>query len=121
VALDYTHYNQFNNGAVTADGDLVSSTALTDGTYTVVYWTGDKDATVKEGQLVVSENGTKAMPAGVVFTVKTSEVITRTYRIDSLQPTEDGYQIEAIHTPLLPDGTLQLYAEWNDPSYWVTV
>ena len=118
VALDYTHYNQFVNGAVTGDGQLVSSTPLNDGAYQVVYWTGDKDAEVAEGTLVVGNSGTTASPAGVVFTIKTSEIITRTYRIDSITPSEDGYEIEAVHTPLLADGTLQLYAEWSDPNYW---
>jgi hypothetical protein len=121
VALDYTHYNQFVNGAVTGDGKLVSSTPMSDGSYTVVYWTGEQAAEVVEGQLFVSNGGATATPAGIVFTVKTSEIVTRTYRIDSITPSEDGYQIEAVHTPLLEDGTLQLYAEWSDPSYWVTV
>lgn len=119
VALDYTHYNQYNNGAVTGDGTLVATTPLSDGTYNVVYWTGERNTEVVDGQLVVSNGGTTASPTGVVFTVKTSDITTRTYRIESIQPTEDGYQIEAAHAPLLADGTLQLYAEWTDPSYWV--
>ena len=121
VALDYTHYNQFINGAVTADGKLVSSTALADGRHTVVYWTGEQAAEVTEGTLVVDNNGTTATPVGIVFTAKTSEILTRAYRIDSIQPSDDGYEIEAVHTPLLSDGTLQLYAEWSDDSYWTTL
>jgi hypothetical protein len=121
VALDYTHYNQFVNGAVTGDGKLVSSTDLSDGTYQVVYWTGEQAAEVVDGTMRVSNGGTTATPAGIVFTVKTSEILTRTYRIESIQPSEEGYEIEAIHSPLLSDGTLQLYAEWTDDSYWVTV
>ena len=121
VALDYTHYNQFINGAVTGDGSLVSSTPLSDGSHDIVYWTGEQAAEVLEGKLTVSDGGKTASPAGIVFTVKTSEILTRTYRIDSIQPSDDGYEIEAVHTPLLADGTLQLYAEWTDPSYWVTV
>lgn len=118
VALDYTHYNQFINGAVTGDGSLVSSVPLNDGRHDVIYWTGVESAEVAEGALVVSNGGTTASPASIVFTVKTSEILTRTYRIDSIQPTDDGYEIEAIHAPLLEDGTLQLYAEWSNPSYW---
>jgi len=119
VALDYTHYNQFINGAVTGDGQLVSSTSLSDGNHEIVYWTGDKDVEVTEGTLTVSDSGKTASPAGVVFTVKTSEILTRTYRIDSITPSEDGYEIEAVHAPLLNDGTLQLYAEWSNDDYWV--
>jgi hypothetical protein len=118
VALDYTHYNQFVNGAVTADGKLISSTSLSDGAYSVVYWTGEQDTQVIEGTLNVSNGGTTASPAGIVFTVVTSEILTRTYRIDSIQPSDDGYEIEAVHTPMLSNGTLQLYAEWSDSSYW---
>lgn len=121
VALDYTHYNQFNNGAVTETGQLVSSSALSDGSYDIVYWTGEQAAEVQEGTLVVSNNGTTASPTGIVFTVKSSEILTRTYRIDSIQPSDEGYEIDAVHTPLLEDGTLQLYAEWSNPSFWVTV
>jgi len=119
VALDYTHYNQFTNGAVTGDGQLVSSTSLSDGNHEIVYWTGDKDVEVTEGTLTVSDSGKTASPAGVVFTVKTSEILTRTYRIDSITPSEDGYEIEAVHAPLLSDGTLQLYAEWSNDDFWV--
>ena len=119
VALDYTHYNQFINGAVTGDGQLMASTSLSDGNHEIVYWTGDKDAEVTEGTLTVSNGGKTASPAGVVFTVKTSEILTRTYRIDSITPSEDGYEIEAVHAPLLSDGTLQLYAEWSNDDYWV--
>jgi hypothetical protein len=118
VALDYTHYNQFVNGAVTGNGSLISSTPLSDGAHTVIYWTGDQGTEVVEGTLTVSNNGTTASPAGIVFTVKTSEILTRTYRIDSIQPSEDGYEIDAVHTPLLTNGMLQLYAEWSDSSYW---
>jgi hypothetical protein len=120
VALDYTFYNQFINGAVTGDGKLVSSTNLSDGSYSVVYWTGEQNAEVVDGTLTVSNNGTTASPAGVVFTVKTSEIVTRTYRIDSIQPSDDGYEIEAVHSPLLSDGTLELYSEWSTDSNWVT-
>jgi len=120
VALDYTFYNQFINGAVTGDGKLVSSTDLSDGSYPVVYWTGEQNAEVIDGTLTVSNNGTTATPAGVVFTVKTSEIVTRTYRIDSIQPSDDGYEIEAVHSPLLSDGTLELYSEWSTDSNWVT-
>jgi len=91
---------------------------LADGTHTVVYWTGEQNAEVLEGTLTVSNGGTTASPSGIVFTVKTSEITTRTYRIDSIQPSDDGYEIEAVHTPMLSDGTLQLYAEWSDDSYW---
>jgi len=119
VALDYTFFNQFTNGAVTADGKLVSSSQLSDGSYSVIYWNGDKDTEVVDGFLTVSNNGTTASPSGIVFTVKTNEILTRTYRIDSIQPSEEGYEIEAVHTPLLTDGTLQLYAEWSDDSFWV--
>ena len=121
VALDYTHFNQFNNGAVTETGQLVSSTPLSDGGYPIVYWTGEREAEVIEGTLVVSNNGTTATPAGIVFTIKSSDIVTRAYRIDSIQPSDEGYEIEAIHSPLLEDGTLELYAEWSSPDFWVTV
>jgi hypothetical protein len=40
VAMDETQYDEFNNGVVTADGALVSTKQLTDGSYNVIAWDG---------------------------------------------------------------------------------
>jgi hypothetical protein len=118
IALNYTYYSNYVNGVVLADGSLVTSSDLTDGVYDVIFWNGESATEVAEGVLEISGEGTVASPAGIIFTLKTEESTVRTYRIDSIQPTEDGYEIDTIYTPTLPDGRLKLYAEWSDDSYW---
>ena len=118
IALNFTHYSNYVNGVVLANGGLVTSSQLVDGEYEVIFWNGDSSSEIEEGTLEVSGNGRNASPAGIIFTLKSEESLTRTYRIDSIQPTEDGYEIDTIYAPVLLDGTLQLYAEWSDDSYW---
>lgn len=118
IALDYTYYSNYVNGVVLQDGTLTASSQLGDGEHTVIAWNGDSSSQIGEITLLVTDEGQKASPAGIIFTLKSAETITRTYRIDSIQPAEDGYEIDAIYTPVLPDGTLQLYAEWSDDTYW---
>jgi hypothetical protein len=116
-ALDVTVYDQFNNGVVLGDGTIVSTTALSDGTYQVVSWGGSGE---------VNDNGTLTVtagigsPTGVVFTVKQTSTQVRTYQIARITPTEDGkYDIEAVHMPTGSDGRLLAVADWDTAGAWV--
>lgn len=121
VAIDRTYYNEFRNGVVLADGTLVSTTSLQNGTYRVLYWNGNSGTEVQEGNLVVTGGGLKATPVGIVFTVKSNESLTRTYRIESIQPSEDGYEIDAVHSPTLTNGTSLIYDDWSTPANWSVI
>ena len=119
-ALDTTFYDEFNNGAVTPDGTLVSTKGLTDGTYTVIAWNGTSGSLPTDQQLVVTDNGTKATPTGVVFSVKNSTSQVRTYQIESITPDEEGsFTIEAVHMPTDANGFLQLVSNWDSTEAWV--
>lgn len=117
VAMDTTVYDQFNNGIVLADGTVVSTTPLADGTYNVISWNGT--GTVNDnGTLTIS--GGKASPAGIVFTVKQTTTQVRSYQIAKISPTDDGaYQIEAVHMPT--DASLRMVAaaDWDSADAWV--
>lgn len=117
VAMDATVYDQFNNGIVLADGTVVSTTPLSDGSYNVISWNGT--GTVNDnGTLTIS--GGKASPTGIVFTVKQTTTQVRSYQIAKISPTDDGaYQIEAVHMPT--DASLRMVAasDWDSADVWV--
>jgi hypothetical protein len=117
VAVDATSYDEFNNGAVLGDGTVVSSQALSDGTYDVVSWSGTGDVN-DSGTLTIT--GGIGSPAGVIFTVKRTTTETRSYQISKITPTDDGaYAIEAIHMPTDAGGFMLVAADWDSPEAWV--
>lgn len=121
VAIDRTFYNEFNNGAILADGTLVSTSPLSDGTYAVIYWDGTAENPAQEGSIVVSNNGANASPSGIVFTLRSEESLTRTYRIESIQPSDEGYEIDATYAPTLSNGTSAIYDEWESNGRWTVI
>lgn len=111
VAMDITEYNEFNNGAVTAAGALVSTTALSDGAYSVIAWNGESTTAPYSTTLTVSGGGTVATPTGIVFTVTSSSSQVRTYQIERVTPNDDGtFTLEAVH---MPDGGMNLNGNWS--------
>lgn len=120
VAMDYTQYDEFNNGVVTADGALVSTKALTDGTYDVIAWDGTEGTPPADATLTVSNGGTAATPTGVVFTVKLPSTQVRTYQIERITPDEEGsFSIEAVHMPTNASGILTLADGFDTAGNWV--
>lgn len=110
VAMDETEYDEFNNGVVTQSGALVSTKALSDGSYNVIAWNGESASAPADATLVVSAGGTQATPTGIVFTVKLPSTQVRTYQIERISPNEDGtFTIEAVHMPTSSTGVLDLY------------
>jgi hypothetical protein len=110
VAMDSTEYDEFNNGVVTATGSLVSTKALTDGSYNVIAWNGESATAPYDTTLAVSAEGKQATPTGVVFTVKLPSTQVRTYQIERITPDDDGtFTIEAVHMPTNASGVLNLY------------
>jgi hypothetical protein len=117
VAMDTTVYDEFNNGVVLADGTVVSTQRLGNGTYSVVSWNGSGE---------VNDNGTLSIadgigvPAGIVFTVKRTNAQVRTYQVSRITPTEDGaYEVEAVHMPTNNQGILLVAANWDNEDAWV--
>ena len=120
VALDYNVYDEFNNGVILPDGSLVGTQALTDGSYNAILWNGKQASLPYEGTITVSNNGTIATPTGVVFTIRKPGREVRTYQVESIEPTEDGYfAIEAIHTPTTTAGTLVLADGFDNDANWI--
>jgi len=118
VAMDTTVYNQFNNGAVLSNGQIVCSTPLDPGTYNVIAWDGTSNDPA-DATLAVNSDG-KGSPTGIVFTVKSSTTQVRTYQISKITPVQDGrFSIEAVHAPVNENSVLLIAAGWNNSSNWV--
>lgn len=120
VAMDETEYDQFNNGAVTPEGALVSTKALADGTYNVVAWDGTEGTPPADATLTVSNSGTTATPTGVVFTVKIASTQMRVYQIERITSGDDGlFTIEAMHMPVNSSGVLEVADGFDTASNWI--
>jgi hypothetical protein len=119
VAMDETEYDQFNNGAVTPEGALVSTKALADGSYNVVAWDGTEGTPPADATLTVSNSGTTAAPTGVVFTVKIANTQMRVYQIERITSGDDGlFTIEAMHMPVNSSGVLEVANGFDTASNW---
>jgi hypothetical protein len=115
IAMDTTEFNEFNNGIVTEQGDLVSTQLLNSGSYSVIAWNGKSETAPYNTTLSVSNNGTIASPVGIVFTINTPTTQVRTYQIERITPNDDGtFAIEAVHMP-----TDELAADWSSATAWV--
>lgn len=119
VAMDINVYDEFNNGVVTPDGALVSTQQLANGGYPILYWNGDSSNPVTGGTLTVTDNGQKASPAGIMFTVIRASSSVQVYQIESIENTEDGYlSIEAVHAPTDTSDVLRLALNFDLDGAW---
>lgn len=101
VAMDHTFYDEFANGAILADGTLITTQPdnTPAGTYPAALWAGSTEP-VFDGQVVVASNGT-ASPAGHLFVLKQVDKQVRTYKIESISINQEGIiDIEAVHHPV---------------------
>jgi len=118
VAYDETFNNLYSNGAVLADGTLVATEPLADGSYEVLAWDGKTPPGPTVQTLVVSGGGTRGNLLNCAWT--RTGLPVNTYRVMRVTPTDDGRQrIEAVLMPTDPSGRLLLSLDWDEPSAWV--
>jgi hypothetical protein len=119
VAMDETEYDEFNNGVVTPEGALVSTKALSDGTYNVVAWDGTEGTPPADATLTVSNSGKTGSPTGIVFTVKLPATQVRVYQVERITPDDEGtFTIEAMHMPVNSSGVLEVAAGFDTAGNW---
>jgi hypothetical protein len=119
VAMDETEYDEFNNGVVTPEGALVSTKALSDGTYNVVAWDGTEGTPPADATLTVSNSGKTGSPTGIVFTVKLPATQVRVYQVERITPDDEGtFTIEAMHMPVNDSGILKVAAGFDTAGNW---
>lgn len=102
-----THTSRFNNGSIDGEGNITSTTDIGDGTHRILYWMPGQTE-VRESDLHV-EGKTTGDPAlfNVVFTVITTSVEKRVYKIETITLTEEGFvQVTATHQPIADNGGL---------------
>ena len=117
VAMQSAPFTAFNNGVVTPEGKLVSTSPIEPGSTEVMAWDGNNDYPPIATTLTVNEDGT-ASPTGVVFTETKDVTSTNTYQIESISPAQDGtYTIEAVHMPL-DRGILEIASGFDDDTKW---
>ena len=83
VASEISPYRPDNNGIITADGEVISVTALADGNYNVYYW--ERQNTEVQEAVLNIKNGRATDLFNSVFSLK-----------ESAASSEEIYQIEAL-------------------------
>ena len=120
VALDATDYDDYNNGVVLDDGTLISTKPISDGTYTVYAWnptSGSDPAAITN--FTVSNQGTTATPAGILFTAIKNSQAARTYQIERITADQDGtFTVEALHMPVNASGIPEAVVDFDSASAW---
>jgi hypothetical protein len=106
LVSEATHTSRFNNGAISEDG-VITSTTPVQGGEEVYFWTPGS-AGIQEAVLTVS-NGISVFLRGVIFTVKDTTTEDRIYKVESLTYAEDGLvELTGSHVPLTTTGALAI-------------
>ena len=110
LVSEATHTSRFNNGAVSDDGVITSTTELLpnkeDESYRVYAWTPGSTE-VRESDLVVEADGTvsSSTERGIIFTLANTTTEDRIYKVESLTYAEDGLvELTGSHVPLVIKG-----------------
>lgn len=114
LGLETVNFEQPQNGAITATGEVTAWPPLIDGSYPVLLWDGND---LRETTITVS-NG-KSQPAGSVFCLRNTTATTQTYKAQSLSFNEEGnIQVEATFFPTDDQGFSLIAKGFDDPTQW---
>jgi hypothetical protein len=105
VITSSTSYSAANNGAVTDAGELVTVSAIQNGTYdALVYYPTTSE--LKEQKITISNNQVTASSLyGTLFTLLSSQVNQGLYQVEQLTLDEDGLvNIAAVEVPVDSSG-----------------
>ena len=98
---------------------MVSTKALSDGTYNVVAWDGTEGTPPADATLTVSDSGKTGSPTGIVFTVKLPATQVRVYQVERITPNDEGtFTIEAMHMPVNSSGILDVADGFDTAGNW---
>lgn len=113
LVSEATHTSRFNNGVVSEDGVITSTTPLTPGVEYDIYRWVPGSTEVLESKLVVGGDGTSTGRGighrGIVFTLATNTTEQRVYKVEALTYADEGLvELTGSHVPLTYDGALAI-------------
>lgn len=102
-----THTSRLNNGSIDADGHIVSTTLLQDGTYSVLMWKPGSTSVTTESLTVLDGKTANSKLFGSVFTLSTTTTEKRVYKVETVSVREEGFvEITGTHQPIASNGGL---------------
>jgi hypothetical protein len=116
LAMETVSYAKPRNGAILADGTVMASNDIADGSYSVLLWDGTNQ--IQETTLTISSG--KAVGQGqAVFTIAELAATEQTYKVQSMGFNEDGnINVAALHWPTDASGYSAVSAGWDVTGNW---
>jgi hypothetical protein len=119
LVSEVTHTSRFNNGVISSDGLVISTSGLGDGNHQILYW---KPGTteVQEATLTVA-GGTAQQDSlrGTVFTLANSTTTSKTYKVETISYGEGGFvEVAGSYQPVTATGALTTL-QWGDGDYFI--
>ena len=107
LVSEVTHTSRFNNGAISNEGLITSTSTMADGTYSVLTW---QPGTVGVSENTLTVSSGKALDSGLfgrVFTLKNATTTSRVYKVESISYGQEGFvEVSGSYQPLTATGTL---------------
>lgn len=100
VVTQASPYSAANNGVIDASGNITSATELTDGSYTVIYWTSTNEETEKATLTVANGKALETTLFNSIFTINNVSTSSNVYMVEQLTLNEEGLvEIAATEFP----------------------
>jgi len=90
VVTEASPYQSARNGTISADGTIVSATAITDGTYSIVFFRSDDDEVTPATMTVAGGKAVETALYDSLFTISETSVSSNVYMVEQLTLAEDG-------------------------------
>ena len=90
VVTEASPYQSARNGTISADGTIVSATAITDGTYSIVFFRSDDDEVTPATMTVAGGKAVEPTLYDSLFTISEASVSSNVYMVEQLTLAEDG-------------------------------
>ena len=90
VVTEASPYQSARNGTISGDGTIVSATAITDGTYSIVFFRSDDDEVTPATMTVAGGKAVEPTLYDSLFTISETSVSSNVYMVEQLTLAEDG-------------------------------
>jgi hypothetical protein len=97
VITQASPYSAANNGVIDDEGNITSATELTDGAYTIVYWTRTNEETKTATLTVTAGKAIEQTLWDSIFTISNASTSSNVYMVEQLTLNEDGL-VEIVAT-----------------------